>query len=245
MPPAIAEHAIAIFTRPSDLVLDPDCGAGTTIVEALRGGRHAIGLTAQCSVRCLAYSNITRARARGAPVDGMVLVLDRPTGAIGAAQAAGFTGRVDLLLTALHHVGPAGDPADALDRLTSLLVACRPLMRPGGHVVITTVPHRHPRRHDLIDLAGPLLASATKVGLVPVARCLALTARLRGRRVITRTQRRSATQLRQTTGVRSTLPAHHTALVFRVDPDIADTAHTLPVMPQTNHPRHPHRARTR
>jgi hypothetical protein len=43
MPPVIAEHAVLALTRPGDIVLDPDCGAGSTIVEALRAGRYAIG----------------------------------------------------------------------------------------------------------------------------------------------------------------------------------------------------------
>ena len=34
IPPAVAAHAIALYTRPGDLVLDPDCGAGTALVEA-------------------------------------------------------------------------------------------------------------------------------------------------------------------------------------------------------------------
>jgi DNA modification methylase len=31
------------YSRPGDLVVDPCCGAGTTLVAALRSGRRAIG----------------------------------------------------------------------------------------------------------------------------------------------------------------------------------------------------------
>ena len=44
MLPAVAAHAIAHYTRPSDLVLDPMCGIGTTLVEAVHAGRRAVGI---------------------------------------------------------------------------------------------------------------------------------------------------------------------------------------------------------
>jgi DNA modification methylase len=43
-PVALLEHVIDAATRPGDLVLDPTCGSGTTLVAALRRGRRAIGL---------------------------------------------------------------------------------------------------------------------------------------------------------------------------------------------------------
>ena len=44
MLPAIAAHAIRHYTQPGDLVLDPMCGIGTTLVEALHAGRCAVGV---------------------------------------------------------------------------------------------------------------------------------------------------------------------------------------------------------
>lgn len=44
MLPAIAAHAIKTYTQPGDLVLDPMCGIGTTLVEALHLGRNALGI---------------------------------------------------------------------------------------------------------------------------------------------------------------------------------------------------------
>ena len=43
MLPAVAAHAIAHYTQPGDLVLDPMCGIGTTLVEAVHAGRRAVG----------------------------------------------------------------------------------------------------------------------------------------------------------------------------------------------------------
>jgi DNA modification methylase len=44
MLPALAAHAIATYSAPGGLVLDPMCGAGTTLVEAVHAARHAIGV---------------------------------------------------------------------------------------------------------------------------------------------------------------------------------------------------------
>ena len=42
--PRFARAAIKAFSRPNDLVLDPFVGGGTTLVEALALGRHALGV---------------------------------------------------------------------------------------------------------------------------------------------------------------------------------------------------------
>ena len=42
--PVFARAAIEAFTKPGDLVLDHHVGGGTTLVEALAAGRHAIGV---------------------------------------------------------------------------------------------------------------------------------------------------------------------------------------------------------
>jgi len=39
----LMERLVEDYTRPGDLVVDPCCGAGTTLVAALRTGRRAIG----------------------------------------------------------------------------------------------------------------------------------------------------------------------------------------------------------
>ncbi|AXB43672.1 DNA methyltransferase [Amycolatopsis albispora] len=245
MPPAIARHAITAFTPPGGIVLDPDCGAGTTIVEALRAGRHAIGLTRQRRWWRLARANVTATKARGAFTDGMVLVLDRRPSTAAAAATAGLTGRIDLMLTTLHPV--ADDVTDSLDRLETLLVQYRPLLRPGGHLVLTCSPRRHPTQHDLLDITSPITDAATAVGLAPAARCLALTAQIRSGRVYTRAtldERRAATRAEHARGHPVALPAHHTALVFRADPEAADPALTQPMPPVPAGTRKTRRAQT-
>ncbi|MGA6164161.1 DNA methyltransferase [Amycolatopsis magusensis] len=234
MAPAIARYAITALTRPGGIVLDPDCGAGTTIVEALRAGRHAIGLTAQRRWWRLARANVTATKARGAFADGMVLVLNRRPGTAAAAATAGLTGRIDLLLTTLR---PAtGHLDDAVNRLADVLAQYRQLVRPGGHVVITCPPHRHPTEHFLVDVASRVIAAGSAAGLVLAAQCLALTADVRSGRVYTRathTQRSAATRAEHALGHPIALPAHQIVLVFRVDPEAVDPALTQSIPPLT------------
>ncbi|MER6358847.1 DNA methyltransferase [Streptomyces sp. NPDC001634] len=59
MLPAIAAHAITTYTRPGELVLDPMCGIGTTLVEAIRLGRHALGTEYEPRWSDLARANVT------------------------------------------------------------------------------------------------------------------------------------------------------------------------------------------
>jgi hypothetical protein len=42
--PAFVRAAIEAFSKPGDLVLDPHVGGGTTLIEALALGRHAVGV---------------------------------------------------------------------------------------------------------------------------------------------------------------------------------------------------------
>ena len=44
MLPAIAATAITRYTQPGDLVADPMCGIGTTLVEAVHLGRDGLGI---------------------------------------------------------------------------------------------------------------------------------------------------------------------------------------------------------
>jgi modification methylase len=253
MPPAIAAHVITTLTHPQDVVLDPDCGAGTTLVEALHSGRHTIGLTGSHHDWQLARANLTAATAAGAPPDGMVLVLNRRPSTLATAHLAGFTARVDLVLTTLRpataHPGP-DDLTTAAKHLQILLRECRALVRPGGHVVITTPPWRDPEHPvELIDVPSQILAAGIASGFTPAARCIALTADLRGPRVrtrATRSQRRATARLHRLTGHPFALPAHHTALVFRADrePDRDAAEAVLPApVPAPSAPTRRHRVR--
>ncbi|WP_435583401.1 DNA methyltransferase [Amycolatopsis thermoflava] len=235
IPPAVAAHAIALYTRPGDLVLDPDCGAGSALVEALRAGRHVLGLTARNRWWTLARANVTAAKTAGAWHDGSVL--DARPKVLATVRAAGLIGRVGLVLTTLRTAptdpknqasGPDRDPVEsALADLATTLLYCEPLLRAGGHVVVIARPLRHPDG-SLVDLTTPLITAATAAGLAPVERCIALTARLRGSRLVTRAslaERRAAARARAA-GAPTALTAHHEVLVFQLAHEAELTAAT-------------------
>ena len=63
MLPAVAAPAIAACTRPGDLVLDPMCGIGTTLVETLHAGRRAVGVEYEPHWVDVARANLAGGRA--------------------------------------------------------------------------------------------------------------------------------------------------------------------------------------
>jgi modification methylase len=221
IPPALAAYAITHYTHPGALVLDPDCGAGTVLVEALRAGRHAVGLTTHHRYWELARANLTTTKHAGAWPDGMVLEDTPTTQTDRTDHLTGLTGRVDLILTTPRHHTPSlahtrPPDLDPLGTLTRALLRCRGLLHPGGHVVITLPPQRH--HGQLLDLTRGTMAAGHAAGLLAVERCVALLAELRGIRIITRAslaQRRAAAQHQRLTGHPITLTAHHDVLVFR------------------------------
>lgn len=228
MPPAAAAHAITDYTRVGDTVLDPDCGAGTVLVEALRAGRHAIGITDSHRWWATARANVTAARhPGGAHLDGMVLNGGPDT--LATAHLAGLTGQVALVLTALRHPGHTPqsaslsgdinpDPDNAAQptaRVHTMLSHSRRLLAPGGHVIITARPRCC---GHLLDLPSHVLAAGQAAGLILVERCVALTGELHGDRFIARAstaQCRCAARTELATGHPVSLTAHHEVLIFQ------------------------------
>lgn len=245
--PVIAEHIAATWSCPGDIVLDPDCGAGTTIVEALRQGRHAIGLTADPHWWWLARANVTAVKGSGAATDGMVLVLNRRAGTFHSAHTAGLAGRIALVVTTLrpdsHHqpdrAAPSVPDAAATARLGDLLARSRPLLRDGAHVVVAVAPVR--RHGELVDLCGPVRSAAMRCGLTPIARTVALTARFTRGRIVTHAtlaQRRYRALAERQAGYPVCLPAHTTILVFRAY-SAADGALAQPLPDRVTRRQHP------
>lgn len=62
MLPALARRAIETYSDPGDLVVDPMCGIGTTLVEAIHTGRNAIGAELEPRWAMLARANVAHAR---------------------------------------------------------------------------------------------------------------------------------------------------------------------------------------
>jgi tRNA G10 N-methylase Trm11 len=242
MLPHLAAHAISTFTARGDLVFDPMCGSGTTLVEAMHLGRHAIGIDIEPKFAALAGDNVALAASQGAAGTGKVLTGDA-TRLLDMVPASAL-GQVGLLLTSppygrrthglvstsstgvskrdhLYGDRERGNLAYAgwprlLDGFATILAASHKLLRPGGTVVITCRPVRR-QRDDLIDLPGQLLAVARSAGLVPVQRCAAMLAAVRDGQIVHRASMFGLMAVRRARaeGVPVHLIAHEDVLVLR------------------------------
>jgi tRNA G10 N-methylase Trm11 len=72
MLPELARRIMAEYSPPSGLVVDPMCGIGTTLVEATRLGRDAVGVELEARWADLACANLAHTRIRGATGSGRV-----------------------------------------------------------------------------------------------------------------------------------------------------------------------------
>jgi modification methylase len=241
MLPAMARQAIAAYSRPGDLVLDPMCGIGTTLVEAIHLGRNAIGVELEARWAQLASANITHARRQGAT--GTATVITGDARQVPRLVDPDLVGRVMLVLTSppygrsLHGQVTArpgrgvakfddtysADPANLgrishpalLDALEEILVGCRQLLRPGGLLVVTARPYRH--RDHLVDLPGRLTQVAEAAGLVLYERNAALLVGLREDRLVPRPSFFQLNQVRKARarGLPLRIIAHEDVLLFR------------------------------
>ncbi|WP_438361900.1 TRM11 family SAM-dependent methyltransferase [Micromonospora sicca] len=241
MLPAIAAHAVHAYTQPGDLVLDPMCGIGTTLVEAVHAGRDAIGVEYESRWSDIADANVTHAQHQGATGRGAVIRGDSTR--ILSLVPAALAGQVALVVTSPPYgptvhglVRPGADGVakfdnaynDGTDRgnlayrdLTGLadgfaqiLAGCYTLLRPGGVVVVTARPWR--KHGQLVDLPSAVIGAGIRAGLTPVDRCVALLAAVRGGHLVARPSFFQLQQVRRacTAGTPMHLIAHEDVLVF-------------------------------
>jgi SAM-dependent methyltransferase len=242
MLPAIARHAITAYSQPGDLVLDPMCGIGTTLVEAVHLDRDAIGVELEPRWADLARANVTQARSQGAHgtatvvtgdarhlptlldpdlVEQVALVLTSPPyGSSIHGQVIPRPGRGVAKYDNTYSPDPANlgrvpQPA-LLQALGQILASCQALLRPGGLLVLTARPYRH--RDLLVDLPGQLTQVAEAAGLVLYERNAALLVGLRGDRLVPRPSFFQLDQVRKarTRGLPLRIIAHEDVLVFRL-----------------------------
>ena len=240
MLPAIAARAIATYTQPGDLVVDPMCGVGTTLVEAVHQGRDAIGIEYEPRWAELAEANLALARSQGATGHGEVLcgdgrsldslvdpavrglvalVLTSPPygpslhGRVTATPGRGVRKEHDRYSTDranLAHVGLGG----LLDAMSTLLHGAAQLLRPGGVVAMTVRPWWH--NGQLIDLPGALVEVGEAAGLVLYERNVALLTALRDDTLIPRASFFALDQVRKARqrGVARSVIAHEDLLTW-------------------------------
>lgn len=239
MLPSLAARAVETFTQPGDLVLDPMCGIGTTLVEATHLGRDAIGVEYEARWAALATANAEHARARGATGRAEVLVGDcRHLRSVVPADAAG---QVAMILTSPPYgasthgrVRAAGggvrkwDHRYSADRanlahqgLDGILAAMEAMFReaafvlaPAGVVVLTARPWRC--GGVLVDLPGHLVSTAERAGFELVERNVALLAALRDGDVVPRASFFQLNEVRKARrhGTPLRVIAHEDVLVF-------------------------------
>ncbi len=215
MLPAIAAHAIRTYTRPGDLVLDPMCGIGTTLVEALHLGRNALGIEYEPQWAYLARRNTATATAthQGRPATAVVHCADARD--LTHFVPTALHGRVDLVLTSppygpsvhgqvrsTRETGERGvvkkdfryshDPANLAHLSTDRLLTAFTDILTQCHTMLrpggTAVVTTRPwrTRGELVDLPSAVLAAGRAAGLIPTERCVALLAGIRDGRLVAR-----------------------------------------------------------
>ncbi len=240
MLPAIAAHAIETYTQPGELVLDPMCGIGTTLVEAVHAGRDGIGVEYESRWANIADANITHAHTHGATGRGAVVRGDAT--ALTSLLPAVLHGQVALVVTSPPY-GPTvhglvrptpgegvaksdnrygddkgnlayQDLPGLLEGFTGILRGCATLLRPGGIVVVTVRPWR--KQGDLVDLPSAVVAAGVAAGLTPLERCVALLAAVRDGRLVARPSFFQLQQVRRARalGVPMHLIAHEDVIIF-------------------------------
>ncbi|OKI21359.1 hypothetical protein A6A08_21145 [Nocardiopsis sp. TSRI0078] len=218
MLPAIARHVIRTYTRPGEVVLDPMCGIGTSLIEAVHLGRSAVGVELEPKWAAIARLNLDAAQARGVRGQGQVRTGEAAR-TLATLNNDDLKGKVRLVLTSppygsMTHgqVRSRRDGAEAVEKhahtysrdrdrrsanlayqkpevlacsFTRIMAACRPLLAPGGVVVVTTRPYRKDGR--LVDFPGQVAEAGRRAGLVQVDRCAALLCAVREGEVVSRT----------------------------------------------------------
>lgn len=216
MLPAIAAHAIAAYTQPGDLVLDPMCGIGTSLVEAVRSGRHGLGVEYEARWAGIARANL--ALARGAEQPGH----PHGRGRVYTGDARHLLDLVDpalagtcaLVLTSppygsITHGQVRNDDTGVTKyahrysnqrRAANLSTQTPEELRDSLTQILTACTHllrpggivaitARPWRHhgDLVDLPADITRAALDAGLVPHERLVALLAGIRDGRFVSRT----------------------------------------------------------
>ncbi|MFI5590083.1 TRM11 family SAM-dependent methyltransferase [Amycolatopsis sp. NPDC051758] len=207
MLPAVAAHAIEHYTRPGEVVLDPMCGIGTTLVEAIDLGRRAVGVEYEPHWVDVTRTNLEFARERGYDHDGQVVRGDARQ--LAKLLPERYVGQVALVVTSPPY-GPSVHGLVSTDREAGVDKVSKRHYRYGsaldrgnlaniGHHrllagftrILTacsrvlrpggyvTITVRPWREHaELIDLPSQVIACGAAAGLVPVERCVALLARV-------------------------------------------------------------------
>jgi modification methylase len=243
MLPDLARRIVRAYSRPGDLVVDPMCGTGTTLVEAARLGRRAIGVDLEARWVDLAARNL----------DHILDDTTRPMAEVRVGDArrlpevlSDVAGQVDLVATSPPYACDVGvidksawlSGANLCDRasrnysrdaanlghargdafraaMAVVYAACHAVLRPGGVLVTVT---KNMRRHGrLVDLAAMTRRLGVDAGFGYLQHVVALHAGIRNGRLVARPSFWQLSQVRRAraAGHPVHLVAHEDVLVFR------------------------------
>lgn len=247
MLPELARTVIRHYSKPGALVLDPMCGIGTTLVEAIHLERDAIGIELEPRWASLAAANVELAHRDGASAHALALRGDARQ--LGHGLLDELAGTAALVLTSppygpsTHgHVRKHADRVEKLntyysrnpDNLAHLPARPTRTGRDSFEHAFAEIlagcrrmlaPGGHlvltlrPYRQQgaLVDLPGQTIALARRAGLTLVARHVALLCGLRGSELVPRTSFFQIQHQRRGAIPRMLLIAHEDVLVFTSD----------------------------
>jgi len=254
--PELARRIIVEYSKPGELILDPCCGAGATLVEAAGRGRRVLGVETHDSWARLAVANCEHILAPDTwPLVEVITGDPRRL----ADLVGDHDGQIDLVILC-PHAGTNTDssPSSAQRQLTlssgpstptstvikpepepqpwhgdasgngvgTLVVACGQVLRPGGLLVIVTGNTHGPDR--LIDRASDTIAAAQAAGLEYLQHIVAVHAAVRDSSLVAELPASSSeTSTPPALGTRSHRVVHHDVLVFRNPGDPAAAANRV------------------
>jgi modification methylase len=245
MLPALARRAIEAYSDPGDLVLDPMCGIGTTLVEAIHAGRRAVGIELEPRWAKLARANIAHARQQGASTNARVIEGDARHASKLLAETQ--RGQADLIVTSppyacqvadvsvenlISHSGPlrredtsnySPDRSNLghargntyLTAMSEVYEACAAVLKPGGFLVLVTKDMR--AGGALRNLSGDTIGLGEAAGLCYWQRIIGLLATIRESEIVMRPSFWQMLHARRShaRGERTHVVAHEDVLVFR------------------------------
>ena len=250
MLPALAARIVAEYSKVGDLVCDPMCGVGTTLVEAAAIGRRVVGLELDPKWARLARANL---RAALDPEHRRLAEVRVGDATRLPGRLADLTGTVDLVCTSPPYACDAGvidkpgwlegrrlcppatrnyseDPANLghargeryVAAMAALYGGCYGLLRPGGVLVVVTKNTRRGGR--LLDLAALSVELGRRAGFSYLGHVIALHAAIRDGALVGRPSywQLSAVRAAQAKGERVHLVAHEDVVVLRKEGDDAD-----------------------